>query len=66
MPILRLGKPTMRQKELKMVEKTKLVKLPLKVWQVAKHAAIDKNQSLSQWIVDAIGMRLSSEKGEKK
>jgi hypothetical protein len=49
-----------------MAEKTKVVKLPLQVWRVAKHAAIDKNQPLSQWIVDAIGLRLSSEKGEKK
>jgi hypothetical protein len=49
-----------------MVKETKLVKLPLSVWQAAKHAAIDKNQSLSQWIADAIGLRLNSEKEAKK
>ena len=49
-----------------MAEKTKLVKLPLIVWQVAKIAAIQRNQSLSQWLVDAIGLKLNEEKGEKK
>ena len=48
------------------MEKTKLVKLPLKVWQVAKIAAIQRNQSLSQWLVDAVGLKLNAEKDEKK
>ena len=49
-----------------MPEKTKLVKLPLKVWQVAKISAVERDQSLTQWLVDAIGLKLNAEREEKK
>jgi len=49
-----------------MAEKTKLVKLPLKVWQEAKKAAIDRDESLTKWLSDAVLLKWTKEKGEKR
>jgi len=49
-----------------MAEKQKLVKLPLTVWQVAKKAAIDKDEPLSVWLTEAILSKLERTGGEKK
>jgi len=49
-----------------MAEKTKLVKLPLKVWQKAKVAAVEADQPLTAWLTDAILLKLNQDKEEKK
>jgi hypothetical protein len=48
-----------------MPEKTKMVHLPLKIWRVAKKAAIDKDETLVQWLTDAVLRKLEQEKGVK-